>query len=184
MDVSTVPCSTFVGAVRHHHHFLEDEGARARLESFCSRIVEKGMKAFLDEEYPPGSGKAFIVNEVAGRLCLVDGNAHMVAIVRCLPDVTLADLVQTAGRDDFVRIWRGGWEEGSGQTSPYEVYLPVATNTSRVPGCYEGVDGFKNPPAPTKIMPAGIAFDSPLFDPVDRGRPLGETARCLNELRD
>lgn len=179
MDVWNTPCAEFVGAIRHHRHFVEDEAARVRLVGFCGHIRREGAKAFLDAEYPAGGGKAFIVNEVAGRLNLADGNAHLVALVACDSQVTLARLVELAGRDDFVRVWRDGWEEGSGQEKPYEVYIPMATDGADVPGCYKGTDWFKDPPQPTKIIPATVAFDSPLFAPEDRGRPLGETARAL-----
>lgn len=182
-DVQNVPCATFVGAVRHHRHFTEDEAARARLAAFCARIAGAGVRAFVDGEYPAGSGKAIIVNEAAGRLCLVDGNAHLVALTACMPDLTLARLVELAGRDDFVHVWREGWEEGSGQMEPYDVYIPFAADAAAVPGCREGTDCFKDPPQPTKIIPATVAFDSSLFAPADRGRPLGETARALLDRR-
>lgn len=183
MDVATIPCRTFVGAVRHHRHFTEDEAARRRLESFRERIAVHGVKAFVDEEYPPGSGKAVIVNEIAGRGFLVDGNAHLVALVACVPDLTLTQLAELAGRDDFIRIWREGWEPGSGQGEAYEVFIPSATDARLVPGCYDGTDGFKDPPQPTKIMPATVPFDSASFAPEDRGRPLCETVGRLDELR-
>lgn len=182
MDVASVPCRTFIGAVRPHRHFTEDEFARHQLESFRARIEADGLRAFVDAEYPAGSGKAVIVNDVAGRCCLVDGNAHLVALVACRPDLTLAQLVDEAGRDDFVRLWREGWEDGSGQDKPYEVYIPTDVDARAVPGCHDGTDWFKSPPQPTKIMPSSVAFDSVLFRPDDRGRPLEETVRRLEEL--
>lgn len=183
-DAMTVPCATFVGAVRHHAHFLESEAARARLLGFRDDVRTNGVRAFVDREYPPGSGKAMIVNEVAGRFCLVDGNAHLVALVMCDADLTLARLVEEAGRADFVRLWRDGWERGSGQEAAYETFIPIDADTANVPGAREGVDGFKRPPQPTKIVPSTIAFDSPLFAEADRGRALGETARLLLEQVD
>lgn len=181
MDVWNASCGELVGAVRHHRYFTEDEEALARLVGFCQRIELKGVKAFVDEEYPPGSSKAMIVNEVAGRLCLVDGNAHMVALVACRPDLTLAELVECAGRTDFVRVWKDGWEEGSGQSVPYEVYIPRNADASSIPRCRDGVDGFKDPPQPTKVILATVAFDTPLLPACDRGRPVGETARFVRE---
>ena len=182
MDVWSDPCAQLVGAVRHHRHFVEDEAARLRLAGFCERIRGEGVRAFFDAEYPSGGGKAIIVNEAQGRLNLVDGNAHLVALVACDEHVTLADLVREVGRDDFVRTWRDGWEAGSGQEGAYDVYIPMDADASRIPGCREGTDWFKSPPQPTKIISADIAFDSPLFAPEDRGRPLGETARALGLL--
>lgn len=184
MDVATVPCRTFVGAVRHHRHFTENAAARERIATFRARIEADGVRAFVDAEYPPGSGKAFIVNETAGRLCLVDGNAHLVALVACRPELTLAQLMSEAKRSDIVRFWRDGWEEGSGQEAAYEVFIPQATDATRIPGCYDGTDWFKSSPQPTKIMPATVPFDSPLFAPEDRGRTLEETVRVLDELAE
>ena len=183
-NVMTMPCTEFVGAVRHHAHFLEDEASRARLRRFRDAIRAEGVRAFLDREYPAGGDKALIVNVTAGRTCLVDGNAHLVALVMCDVGVTLARLVEESGRADFVRRWHDGWEEGSGQEAAYEVYLPLDADTSRIPEAYEGTDWFKDPSQPTKIMPATIAFDSPLFAERDRGRPLGETARRVLERLD
>lgn len=176
-----MPCAGLIGAIRHHAHFLEDDAARSRLSRFRARIDERGARAFLDEEYPAASGKAFIVNEAAGQACLVDGNAHLLAILSCEPDLTLGGLAQAAGRADIVRIWHEGWEEGSGQDAPYDVYIPHAADASRIPGAREGMDGFKNPPIPVNVIPASVAFSSPLFAARDRGRALGETLAALQE---
>ena len=83
------------------------------------------------------------------------------------------------GRDDLVRLWQDGWEDGSGQNAAYDVYIPVGTDTARIPETREGTDWFKDPPAPTKIVPATIPFDTPLLSEADRGRPLIETVRVL-----
>lgn len=179
MDVWTVPCAEFVGAVRHHRHFTENEAARRRLASFCERIERAGMKAFVDEEYPAGSGKAFIVNQVDGRLFLADGNAHMVSLVRCFPDLTLKRLEIETQRRDLVRFWVAGWEAGSNQEKPYDVFVPMQADVSRIPGAYTTEDSFKDPPEPTKAIPAAVPFDSPLLSVEDRGCPLEETVRFL-----
>lgn len=176
-----VPCAELVGAIGHHAYFLESSAAQERLRGFRNRILESGVRAFLDEEYPRESGKAFIVNEAAGQCCLVDGNAHMLALLACEPDLTVGGLVRMAGRAEVVRIWSDGWEGGSGQDAPYDVYIPHAADASRIPAAREGVDGFKNPPIPVKIIPASIAFSSPLFSARDRGRALGETLSALRE---
>lgn len=184
-----LPCSSLVGAVGHHTYFLRTPAARARIARFCEAIRSEGIGAFLEAEYPRarkggarGEGKAFIVNVVGGTPCLIDGNAHLMSLVLCHPAVTLAELCEAAGRDDLVRIWRAGWEEGSGQAAPYDVYIPPDTRTDRIPGARRGVDGFRQPPLVIKIVSAGIASDSLLFDEADRGRPLGQTAAALREL--
>lgn len=182
MDILNEPCKTFVGAVRHHGHFTEDAAVRERLRSFCERIMREGAKVFVDEEYPPGSGKAMIVNEVAGRLCLVDGNAHLVALLACDPDLTLGSLVETVGRGDFVRLWREGWEAGSGQDCAYDIYVPLGADVALILGSRLGVDGFKQPPEDINVIPSSIAFDSPLFSLCDRGRALSETAECVRAM--
>lgn len=176
------PCRTFVGAVRHHAHFVEDEAARARLAWFCDVIRTRGMAAFLAREYPPGSDKALIVNEIGGTPCVVDGNAHLVALVLCDPYVTLARIVEAAGRAGIVRLWKEGWEAGSGQEAAYETYIPVDADTTRLSEAYEGTDWFKDPPQPTKVIPSTIPFDTPALSERDRGRTLAETAEALRPL--
>lgn len=182
MDVLNERCGSFIGAVRHHLYFTESIAARQRLQRFSEMVARDGVKAFIDEEYPAGSGKAMIVNEVAGRLCLVDGNAHLVALLTVDPDLTLGSLIEAVERDDFVRIWIEGWEAGSGQERAYDIYIPIEADVSRIPESRLGVDGFKRPPEDINIIPASIAFDSPLFAPADQGRPLEETAACVGEF--
>lgn len=181
-DLMERPCGTFVGAVRHHAHFVGDEAARARLARFRDVVRTRGMAAFLAQEYPPGSDKALIVNEIGGTPCVVDGNAHLVALVLCDPDVTLARIVEAAGRAGIVRLWKDGWEAGSGQEAAYETYIPTATDTTRLPEAREGTDWFKDPPQPTKIMPSTIPFDTPALPERDRGRTLAETAEALRAV--
>ena len=187
-SVLQLPCSSFVGAVGHHAYFTRMSAARARIGGFCEAIRSRGIRAFIEAEYladrckGAAENKAFIVNVVGDAPCLIDGNAHLVALVLCDPDVTLARLCAVAGRTDFGRVWQAGWEKGSGQSAPYDVYVPPATRTDRIPGAREGMYGFKCPPVPIKIISAGIASNSPLFDEADRGRPLGETAAVLREM--
>ena len=83
------------------------------------------------------------------------------------------------GAPDLVRLWQDGWEDGSGQDAAYDVYIPIGTDTARIPEAREGTDWFKDPPAPTKIVPATIPFDTPLLSEADRGRPLIEAVRAL-----
>ena len=180
-----LPCLQFVGAVGHHAHFVENADARARIERFCAEIRTEGAAACLEREYPPGSEKTIIVNVVGRRAdhpgipCVVDGNAHLLACCMCLESLTLRKLVETSERPGIVRVWYDGWEEGSGQSAPYDTYVPVETDTRRIPRAYTAIDYFKEPPAPTKVIPSTIAFSSPLFSWRDRGRTLAETATAL-----
>ena len=80
-------------------------------------------------------------------------------------------------RPHLARRLGGG---GSGQTAPYDTYVPVGVDLRRIPGAHRSVDRFKNPPEPTQVIPSTIAFSSPLFSWRDRGRTLGETARALS----
>lgn len=178
--VMGMPCAQLVGAVGHHAHFTSDDAARARVIGFREAVARRGLGAFLRDEYPTGSGKAFIVNVVDGVPCLIDGNAHLVGVVMAQPEVTLADVVEAAGCGDIVRIWDAGWEYGSGQETAYDVYVPIETDISRIVGAREGVDYFKKPPQPTKIVPGTIASCSTLFAERDRGVALGLTAAALS----
>ncbi len=182
----SVPCLRFVGGVGHHTHFVEDAGARRRIGMLCSGVKSSGIPAFVEREYPRGSEKTIIVNVVGERKgrggipCVVDGNAHLLALCMAVEGLTLARLVELSGRSDIVRIWHDGWEGGSGQTAPYDTYVPVGVDLRRIPGAHRSVDRFKNPPEPTQVIPSTIAFSSPLFSWRDRGRTLGETARALS----
>lgn len=182
MDALREPCKTFVGAVRHHGYFTGQASALNRIRDFCGRIARDGARAFVDEEYPVGSGKAMIVNEVEGRLCLVDGNAHLVALLVCDPELTLGGLAEAVGRSDFIRLWQGGWEQGSGQEGAYDIYVPLEADVSRIPGSRSGVDGFKQPPEDINVIPPTVPFDSPLFSLCDRGRILAETANSVRRF--
>lgn len=177
-------CGKLIGAVGHHRHFTANSAARERLLRFRERILQEGAEAFFREEYPARSGKAFIVNVADGKACLVDGNAHLVSLVACFPLLKLSDLAALSGRTDIVRIWEDGWEEGSGQSAPYDVYVPVEIDTSHIPGARIDTDWFKHPPAPTKVIPPCISFDDPLFIPGDRGVPLFQTVRGVFGAKD
>lgn len=182
MHVMSTPCGEFIGAIGHHAHFTEDEAARRRIAGFCQTIREEGLRAFVEREYPRNAGKAIIVNEAEGAWCLVDGNAHLVSAVVCDPDLTLERLVEETGRPDAVRLWRGGWEDGSGQEGPYDVYIPLEIDTDRLPEWREGIDWFKESHPRIKIIPSDLRFDTPLLSSRDRGRPLAETAAALRDL--
>lgn len=174
-----MPCASFIGAVGHHAYFTSNAAAKDRIERLARLARCRGIRGFAAQEYPQGAGKAFIANLTQGKVCLVDGNAHMVALLAVNPQLTLASLAYQVGRDDLVRLWQDGWEDGSGQNAAYDVYIPVGTDTARIPETREGTDWFKDPPAPTKIVPATIPFDTPLLSEADRGRPLIETVRML-----
>ena len=174
----SMKCADFIGAPGHHAYFSENEAARARILQFRERIRESVVD-FMDEEYPVGGEKSFIVNMADGKPCLVDGNAHLVALITVMPDLTLENLIIALGRNDFVRLWENGWEDESGQFEPYDVYAPVGIDTTRIPGARVDTDWFKQPPAPTKVVPANVPYDSLRFSSHDRGLPLGETARCI-----
>lgn len=177
-----MPCASFIGAVRHHAHFMQDVVAGERIDRLVRIARFRGLQTFVDWEYLAGGNKAFIVNLTQGKACLVDGNAHMVALIAADPKLTLASLVRQTGRNDLVRLWQDGWEDGSGQDAAYDVYIPVDTGTARIPEARVGTDWFKDPPAPTKIIPATIPFDTPLLSEADRGRPLIETVCALGLL--
>lgn len=114
----SVPCLRFVGGVGHHAHFVEDTGARRRIGMLCSGVKSSGIPAFVEREYPRGSEKTIIVNVVGERKgrggipCVVDGNAHLLALCMAVEGLTLARLVELSGRSDIVRIWHDGWEGG------------------------------------------------------------------------
>ena len=45
-----------------------------------------------------------------------------------------------------------------------------------------GTDYFKNPPAPTAIVPGSFRSDSLLLSEMDRGRPLEETVQAVKDF--
>lgn len=124
-----------------------------------------------------------MVRFASGRTPGAYGNAHLVALVACDPDLTLEKLAEAAGRSDFIRVWRDGWEAGSGQACAYDIYVPLDADVSRIPDSRLGVDGFKEPPEDINVIPPHIAFDSLLLALYDRGRTLAETAECMRGCR-
>lgn len=191
LDIWNEPCARLIGAVGHHAYFTQNAGARERIDLFCGRIMRDGIVAFMGEEYPRlaaatpdrADAKAVIVNVINATPCLVDGNAHLLSLVMCRPDLTLAELVRLTRRIDFLRVWHDGWEPGSRQENPYDTYIPPDTDVRHVPGARDGVNGFVRPPARVKVIPSTIAFDSVLFSAADRGQPIGETARVLRQTK-
>ena len=175
-------CRDLVGAVGHHWFFSHNAAAQERLSGFVRDIRRDGVDWFLREHYPRTGEKRVIVNQIGGRFYLVDGNAHMLALVLANPGIRFSGLVDAVGHGSFARFWRDGWEEGSGQVEPYETYIPFDTDTERLPSAREGYDAFKPTPERIKIIPSNIPFDSPLLSERDRGRPLGETAEELERL--
>ena len=98
-----MPCASFVGAVGHHAYFTSNAAARDRIERLARLARCRGIRGFAAQEYPQGAGKAFIANLTQGKVCLVDGNAHMVALLAVDPQLTLASLAYQVGRDDLRR---------------------------------------------------------------------------------
>ena len=167
-----------VGAPGHHRYFLHNSAAAASIVEMYRFGRDRGIKALLEREYPAGSGKNIILNIIAGRIYLADGNRHATALLLLAPEITFGELEQL--RPGLLRIWFAGVEEGcNSAANPYDVYIPADIDIGRVSGAYLGTDYFRNPPAPTNIVPADFPADSERLSPEDRGRPLYQTALAL-----
>lgn len=177
----TWPVGRLIGAVGHHTYFLTDNAARQRVCTMARTIDDKGLGAFLHSEYPPGTDKGWIFNEMRGHLYVTDGNAHLVALCLARPGLTLGQLAENGGAR-LIRFWQEGWEEGSGQQQAYDTYIPFGIDTRALANCRVGLDHFKQPPQQIKIIPSDVPYDDAAFTPEDRGRPLQETARALSRL--
>lgn len=177
MDWSSLQCAELIGAIGHHHYFLSNTAARTRLKRFCREIQNDGQEAFLQREYPAFSDKAVILNQIGKRVFVVDGNAHLLALLLCCATLTVGCLQRI--HPTLFRFWRNGWEDGSGQSAAYDTYIPRSINASRLAGARQGMDGFQSPPSPIWVIPSNIPFDTKALKPEDRGYPLGETATAL-----
>lgn len=177
--ILSMPCAEFVGAVCHHSYFTGSDAARERIAGFVARIGRWGASNFVDEEYPAGAEKRIILNIIDGKVCVTDGNAHLVALVAACPGFHLGQLWRSGSEGGLVRVWRCGWEDGSGQDVPYDTYVPLTADVSRIPGAHAGTDWFKQPPESINVIPSNVPYDSELFSAGDRGRTLGETVEAL-----
>ena len=178
------PLALACGAPRHHHYFTTDRKTALNILSMADIAHQQGLAQMLRWEYPTPRTKNIIVNLIDGQVFLTDGNRHCVAALLADPNLTFGDL--EASRPGILRIWEAGVEQGRNTAAdPYDVYIPADVDISRIPEARMGMDYFKNPPAPTAIVPGSFRADSPLLSEMDRGRPLGETAQAVKAfLRD
>lgn len=174
---ANVKLQSMIGSPGHHHYFLTDPYARESLLLARDYIRVYGLSAYVLREYPPHGEKRIIINRIGKQFYVVDGNKHLVAMLLAYPDLRMEDLNRISS--SLFRIWNQGVEDEERQSVPYEVYIPVHIDTSAIRNVKIGYDFFKTVPQKTKIIPADIPFDSPRFSPIDKGRPLSETAAAL-----
>ena len=177
-EVLSTPVAAAVGAPRHDYYFKNTPSAVDSILEMFSYGRYYGMEPLLRREYPDVNSKNIILNVIGGKVYVADGNRHSIALMILRPDVTFADIEKL--RPGLVRVWHAGVEEGKNTPeTPYDVYIPADIDISRVPGARLGMDYFKNPPAPTNIVPASFPADSPLLKDDDRGYPLFLTAVAI-----
>lgn len=180
-DLMSFPLSKACGAVRHDYYFKTSKTALESIRELSDFAKSWDIKAMLRREYPDTSSKNIIVNIIDGKPYVIDGNRHCVSLLIAKPDLTFGDLESL--HHGVLRVWQSGVEEGKNTAeTPYEVYIPVDVDISDIPGARQGTDFFKNPPAPTNIVPGSFPPDSQLLPEEDRGRPLGETANVIIKL--
>ncbi len=169
------------GAPGHDYYFRNNPNVEYSILEMINYGSTHGIEALLEREYPDTSEKNIIVNIIDKRMFITDGNRHCVALLALEPELTIARLNEL--RPGLVRIWFAGVEEGRNTPdTPYDVYIPANIDISRVPGARLGTDWFKDPPAPTNIVPGDFQSDSKLLDENDRGCPLFLTVhRFLDE---
>ena len=168
------PVARACGAPGHHHYFTTHRETARSILTLADIARQQGLAQMLLWEYPDPRTKNIIVNLVDGQVFVADGNRHCVAALLADPDLTFGDL--EAARPGILRIWQAGVEAGRNTSAdPYDVYIPADVDISSIPEARMGMDYFKNPPAPTAIVPGSFPSDSPLLSEKDRGRPLGET---------
>jgi len=163
---------SMISSPGHHHYFLTDFSIRAELLRARDYIRGQGLRSYVQREYPSRGEKRIIVNRIAGRYYVVDGNKHLAAMLLAEPGLCAGELERIA--PGLFRIWNCGIEDTARQYTPYEVYIPMRVDTSGIRGVRTGWDHFKAVPEATKIIPADVPFDSPQFSEIDRGRPLSE----------
>ncbi len=172
------PLAAACGAPRHDYYFRNNAAAADSIMEMIRYGKAEGMAALLKREYPDVNVKNIIVNVIAGRLYVVDGNRHCIALVALDPDITIEKL--NVLHPGVVRIWEAGVEEGKNSAeNPYDVYIPMDVDASRISNARCGVDYFKNPPAPTRIIPSNFPYDSELLNEIDRGYPLYKTVQTV-----
>lgn len=182
-ELMNYPLRDACGAVRHDHFFKTDKDAFNSIIELSDFAKTMGAKAMLRREYPDTGSKNIIVNIIDGKPYVIDGNRHCVSLLIAEPDLTFGDL--EALRPGILRVWQAGVEEGKNTPEePYEVYIPIDVDISGIPGARQGTDYFKDPPAPTNIVPGSFPPNSRLLPERDRGRPLGETVDSLLQALD
>lgn len=177
----TYPVARACGAPGHHHFFTTHRKTAQSILNMADIARHQGLAQMLLWEYPDTRTKNIIVNLIDGQIFLADGNRHCVAALLADPNLTFGDL--EAARPGILRIWQAGVEKGRNTPeTPYDVYIPADVDISRIPEARMGMDYFKNPPAPTAIVPGSFRSDSLLLSETDRGRPLGETAQAVKDF--
>jgi len=181
LEILSTPVGLAIGAPGHDRFFRENKAAAESIAEMADFARHRGLTALLEREYPDVGSKSIILNRIGKDVYAADGNRHLTALLIYDPALRFAQLEEA--RPGLLRLWHAGVEAGLNTAeTPHEVYIPFEVDTSRVACAREGMDFFKNPPAPTKIVPADFRSDSPLLSPEDRGRPLYQTAIAL--LRD
>lgn len=184
MNKSTLmdlPVAQACGAVRHDWFFKTDSAAQESIKELTELVKAQGADVMLAREYPDTAAKNVIVNIVEGKPYVIDGNRHCVALLMAEPKLSFGELEKL--RPGLLRVWQAGVEEGKNTPeTAYDVYIPADVDISGIPGARRGMDYFKNPPAPTNIVPGSFPSDSELLPEADRGRALGETAAALREM--
>ncbi|MBE6992568.1 MAG: leucine-rich repeat domain-containing protein [Ruminococcaceae bacterium] len=184
MDRTTImslPVHEAYGAVRHDYFFRTDREAFNSIIELSDFAKKQGVKAMLDREYPDIGSKNIIVNIIDGNPYVIDGNRHCVSLLMADPYITFGDLEALC--PGILRIWHAGVEEGKNSAeNPYEVYIPIDVDISSVPGAHRGIDYFKDPPAPTNIVPGSFPPDSELLPEDDRGCRLSDTVSRLQRM--
>lgn len=166
------------GAPRHHHRFTTTQVISDGILEMVRYGRRYGLKALLRREYPDTGAKNLIVNVIGGKAYMVDGNTRGTALLAVKSDLTFGEL--EALRPGLVRVWFAGVEEGANTgANPYQVYIPAEIDVRNLPEARLGTDFFKDPPAPTYIVPADFPADSERLSKTDRGYPLWQTALTI-----
>lgn len=177
-DIYDLPLGSAIGAPGHDRYFKTDAYMQASIFEMAAYAKKYGIRALLSREYPDTGSKNIIVNVIDSVPCITDGNRHAAALLIAEPQLTFGRLDEYC--PGIVRVWEAGVEEGKNSPdSPYDVYIPADIDISYVSGAYLGTDWFKDPPAPTNIVPANLRPDSAMFTPKDRGVPLFQTVIAL-----
>lgn len=180
-DVLNFPVRRACGAPRHDYFFRSHQKTAESILEMAEYGREHGLTALLEREYPDTGAKNIIANVIDDQVFVADGNRHCAALLLIREELTFGDLERE--RPGLLRIWFAGVEEGRNTPeTPYDVYIPADVDISRIPEAKLGTDWFKNPPAPTLIVPGSFRADSERLNEQDRGCPLGETALAVQRL--